>query len=478
MAQGEVLAGKYRIERVLGRGGMGVVVAAEQLQLGRRVAIKFLLSQARAEQLARFRREARAVARLSSHHVARVVDVDQLPTGTPYMVMEYLDGSDLSDLLKKRGQLGIVEVIDYVLQAAEAIAEAHANGIIHRDLKPANLFISTSADGSPIIKVLDFGISKEVPSAVGTGPDMGLTSTTTILGSPLYMSPEQFRSTRTVDHRTDIWSLGAIIYQLLSGRVPFAASTLPQLVLMLISTEMPPLLSAFRSDVPAALEAAILQCLERDPALRFQNVAELAAAIAPYGSASALASAERIARTLGAPAAPPVATPTPSDGPPGAAPLSPSARLTFAREIAHDVPRWLRALVAFSAAAGVAIVVTLMRTVPMQSEAPAPPAASVAAAAAPAPTGDEQIPAPQSIPSLPPMREPIREALPADPAPSASATSAAATGAAFKRPAAKNPSGPGTSQPKPDELAPGESTAQERTDSGAAKGGLVHMIVH
>ncbi|MGK3994762.1 serine/threonine-protein kinase [Sorangium sp. So ce1024] len=300
VAEGQVLSGKYRVERILGQGGMGVVVAAMHAQLHQRVAIKLLHPDANAEMVERFVREARAAVRLKSEHVARVLDVGTLETGEPYMVMEYLEGSDLQQTLRERGPLELEEAVGYVLEACEAIAEAHAAGIIHRDLKPANLFLARGADGTGMVKVLDFGISKAMadPSAAGAEPELGLTKTAMVLGSPLYMAPEQMRSARTVDTRADIWSLGAILYQLLTARVPFDASSLSELILM-INTEAPPLPSSFRRDLPPGLEAAILRCLEKDVAKRFSSVAELAGAIVDFGPPLALASLERIERTLG-----------------------------------------------------------------------------------------------------------------------------------------------------------------------------------
>ncbi|WP_437281732.1 protein kinase [Sorangium sp. So ce375] len=300
VAEGQVLSGKYRVERILGQGGMGVVVAALHEQLHQRVAIKLLHPGANDEMVERFVREARAAVRLKSEHVARVLDVGTLETGAPFMVMEYLDGSDLLETLRRRGPLELEEAVGYVLEACEAIAEAHAAGIIHRDLKPANLFLTRAADGSGMVKVLDFGISKALadPSAAGVEPELGLTKTAMVLGSPLYMAPEQMRSARTVDARADIWSLGAILYQLLTGRVPFDASSLSELILM-INTEPPPAPSTFRPDLPPGLEAAILRCLEKDTAKRFKSVAELAGAIVDFGPPLALASLERIERTLG-----------------------------------------------------------------------------------------------------------------------------------------------------------------------------------
>ncbi|HTQ04974.1 MAG TPA: serine/threonine-protein kinase [Polyangiaceae bacterium] len=298
--EGEVLAGKYRVERVLGVGGMGVVVSALHLQLDERVALKFLLPEALGNQeaVARFAREARAAVKIKSIHVARVSDVGTLDTGAPYMVMEFLHGQDLSAFIRDHGPLPYVHAVDYVLQACEALAEAHALGIVHRDLKPANLFLITAADGSPCIKVLDFGISK-ITSPGSSGNDYGMTKTTAIMGSPLYMSPEQMTSSRDVDGRADIWAIGTILFELLAGRPPFLGETMPQLCGMILQ-EPPPFPRQFRPDLPEGLEAAILHCLEKDRTRRFANVAELAAALAPFGSANAARSAERVSKVLSA----------------------------------------------------------------------------------------------------------------------------------------------------------------------------------
>src|ERR1700722_2251218 len=193
---GEGLAGKYRIERVLGAGGMGGVVAAHHIQLDQRVALKFLVPEAllNPESVARFAREARAAVKIKSEHVARVTDVGQLESGAPYMVMEYLDGSDLSTWLQERGRLPVDQAVDFILQACEALADAHALGIVHRDLKPANLFCIRRSDGQPSIKVLDFGISK-VTDASGSA-SASVTRTAALMGSPLYMSPEQMLSSK------------------------------------------------------------------------------------------------------------------------------------------------------------------------------------------------------------------------------------------------------------------------------------------
>jgi serine/threonine-protein kinase len=260
---GQILLGKFRIERVLGMGGMGVVVAATHVTLQERVAIKFLLPQAlsNGEAVARFLREARAAVRIKSEHVARVTDVGQLETGAPYMIMEYLDGADLGSIVQRQGALPIEESVEYVLQACEALAEAHALGIVHRDLKPANLFLVRRADGSPSVKVLDFGISKT--TGLGSSSDLGMTKTQAVMGSPLYMSPEQMVSARDVDARTDIWALGTILYELLTGKVPFEANTITQLCAMILQQDAPPLRNC-RPDAPEALQDIIARSLQKD----------------------------------------------------------------------------------------------------------------------------------------------------------------------------------------------------------------------
>jgi serine/threonine protein kinase len=296
---GDTLAGKYRVERMLGVGGMGVVVAAFDTLLERRVAIKFLLSEGtqNPEVVARFAREARSAARIESEHVARVIDVGALPSGAPYMVMEYLDGQDLARRVTDHGALPVEEAVDYLLQACEAIAEAHALGIVHRDLKPANLFLTRRADGMSFVKVLDFGISKAASGAAGSQPDMSLTKTSAVMGSPLYMAPEQMRSTRQVDARADVWALGVILYELVSGHVPFEATTMPELCAMVL-TEAAPSLRERCPSAPPGLAAAVERCLQKDPSQRFGNVSELANALAPFAPSRSRQSVERISRVL------------------------------------------------------------------------------------------------------------------------------------------------------------------------------------
>jgi serine/threonine protein kinase len=294
---GEIFDGKYRIERPIGQGAMAIVLEATHLQLEDRVAIKLLLPQwaADPEFVERFMREGRAATRIRSEHVVRVFDVGV--TGAhPYLVMEYLDGSDLDQVIAQQGALPVELAVDYLLQACEAIAEAHARGVVHRDLKPANLFLIRRADGSACVKVLDFGISK---ATIGVAPDTRTTEPSTVMGSPHYMSPEQMLSSKNVDVRADIWALGAILHELLVASPPFVGETIAALSAAVLRDPAPPL-TTLRTDVPPQVEAVVLRCLEKEPARRFANVAELAAALAECGSASAHASAERIARVLDA----------------------------------------------------------------------------------------------------------------------------------------------------------------------------------
>jgi len=276
---------------------MGYVVEARHVALDERVALKFLLPEyaKHPEASARFLREARAAVKIKSEHVARVSDHGTLESGAPYMVMEFLDGSDLAKQLQERGPLAMEDGIDYVLQASEAIAEAHSYGIVHRDLKPANLFLASRRDGSPLVKVLDFGISKMSGAA-----DHALTKTATAMGSALYMSPEQMQETRGVDHRTDIYSLGITLFELLAGTQPFHAETLPQLCAEVL-TGTPRPLREFRPDLSEDLAQRLARAYERDKNIRYQSIAEFAVALAPYAPQRSQSTVERIARMGGLP---------------------------------------------------------------------------------------------------------------------------------------------------------------------------------
>jgi serine/threonine-protein kinase len=281
---GEVIADKYRVEGVIGVGGMGVVLSARHLQLGHSVAIKLLTSDDEERQIeaaARFLREAQAAAGLRSEHVVRIYDVGAIDEARPFMVMELLEGCDLSQLLERDGPLHLGAAVDLLIQACAAIDAAHQAGIVHRDLKPSNLFLTTRSDGTPWLKVLDFGISKSL-SRGGDVP-ITLTSTRAVMGSPYYMSPEQIRDAKKVDERTDVWALGIILYELLTGSPAFQADTFPG-VCAAIAADPPRPLRELRSDAPEALEAVIFRCLEKDPDRRLRSAAELAEALRPFST--------------------------------------------------------------------------------------------------------------------------------------------------------------------------------------------------
>ncbi|MCC6526531.1 MAG: protein kinase [Polyangiaceae bacterium] len=274
---GSVISGKYEISRLLGEGGMGLVYEARHLRLGHRVAIKILHPDANEapSHAARFEREARAAARLSGRHVARVYDVDTLPDGALFMVMEHLQGRDLSDEILLRGSIPAAEAVRYVLDACEAMAEAHRAGIVHRDLKPANLYV-TDVEGGRIVKVLDFGISKLVEEGVAS-----VTRTQSSFGTPHYMSPEQVRSTKHVDGRSDIWSLGIILYEMLGGVLPFAGDSATAIIAA-IAADTPVPLHELRPDLPRGLCDAVMVALAKSPDERFATIEAFATAIEPY----------------------------------------------------------------------------------------------------------------------------------------------------------------------------------------------------
>jgi eukaryotic-like serine/threonine-protein kinase len=278
---GSTLAGKYRIERVLGVGGMGAVVSAVHLSLGERVAIKFLLPNAlgKGRRSARFLREARAVSRMRSRHVARVHDVDVRDDGAPYIVMEYLEGETLAACLKREGSLSFERIADTALEMCEAVAEAHSLGVVHRDIKPANIFLARGAGNVPSVKVLDFGISKVEASTL----DDQLTTGDGFLGSPPYMSPEQLTQPTLVDHRTDIWSIGVTLYACVTGHTAFKADTLAEVCALVLSHRPAPAQN-LRPDTPPGLARAIERCMQKDREQRFGTVLELARALA--GNAS------------------------------------------------------------------------------------------------------------------------------------------------------------------------------------------------
>ncbi len=273
IAAGTVLFGKYQVESLLGRGGMGLVYCARHLALDELVAIKVLRRDVALDEetVTRFVREAQSVAKLKSEHVARVTDVGTFEDGLPYMVMEFLQGADLGQMIEGNGAMPVSYSVDLLLQACDALAEAHSLGIVHRDIKPTNLFVSQRPDQSTIVKVLDFGISK---SAGGT--DLSLTQTSSMLGTPAYMSPEQMRSARTVDVRSDLWSLGTVLYELVEGRRPFAAESFSEMCVMVAIDPPIPMVRG------PSLEPLLHKCLAKNPDDRYANVAELTLDLAMF----------------------------------------------------------------------------------------------------------------------------------------------------------------------------------------------------
>ena len=308
-APGETfLGGKYRIEKLLGIGGMGSVYSATHLTLGNTVAVKFIHHAMRSDEVVgRFLREGQSAVKIQSEHVARVLDVGVLDNGVPYLMMEFLVGADLAQYIQESGALPLQEAVDFLIQTCDALAQAHLAGIVHRDLKPSNLFVTPRPDGSLLLKVLDFGISKSADGKEGGG--LGLTKEGEILGSPLYMSPEQLRDATQVDARSDIWALGVVFFELLAGRTMFEAESFLALCTA-IATEVPRSIKTLVPDVPDEIDRTIARCVETDVALRFQTVNEFAAAIAPFASPEGAHLAARINRLFNPSDPPPRKTPS------------------------------------------------------------------------------------------------------------------------------------------------------------------------
>ena len=311
---GDVVAGKYRIEEIIGEGGMGAVFAATHVLTGKRVALKWMLPELAADEGAkqRFMREAQAAGRLDHPNVVDIYDVGE-HDGSTFLVMEYLQGETLS-AASARGNMHARDVIRLLIPAIRGVGAAHRVGVVHRDLKPDNIFLCRAPDGSyreP--KVLDFGISK-VAASEGQQLNPRLTRTGAVMGTPYYMSPEQIRGLDELDHRTDVYAFGVILYEALTGRVPFEADTYSALILE-IATGTPKRLRELRPELPHSLEAVVAKAMAREPSDRYPDVESLARALEPFAHASGF-SADRAdssapLRATGATAA----TPFSSDGP-------------------------------------------------------------------------------------------------------------------------------------------------------------------
>jgi serine/threonine-protein kinase len=294
---GDVVAERYVVEHVIGTGGMGIVVCARHRLLGERVAIKVLHPQyATNEQVvSRFFREARAAAKLQSDHIVRVLDVGILPGGAPYLVMEHLSGRDLSALVQQRGPLPLEEAVTYALQAAVGVAEAHALGMVHRDVKPSNLFLVQLAGARTCVKVVDFGIAKH---AASDGGAVDLTDSFSVLGSAAYMSPEQIRHPKGVDTRSDVWSFGVVLFELLTAALPFTGESPTSMLAAIVGDEPVPL-RRYRPDAPAQIEDLILGCLAKDRTRRVPSLVAFAAKLSPFGGPDAEVLERRVRESLG-----------------------------------------------------------------------------------------------------------------------------------------------------------------------------------
>jgi len=383
---------------------MASVVAAHHLELDRPVALKFLdeAEAARPEAVRRFLAEGRAAARLESVHIAKVLDVGTWRNARgqilPYLVMELLDGCDLDAVLANRGRLPVVEAVEYVLQACEAVAEAHAVGIIHRDLKPGNLFLTRKRDGSPVIKLLDFGISKSTLAAPAHANAKALTADRELMGSPGYMSPEQVRSAKDVDARTDVWSLGVVLYELLTARMPFEADNVADLLVEVLHSAPKPLIAS-APDVPPPVVEVVTRCLQKRREDRFSSVDELARALAPLRSASPLTVPELSRKIELAPATAAVAS--------------------TIREVPKSRRVVLTAVVSVAAVGAVLGLIGLLGR--QRTTAPASAAASESAVLS-SPVSTASTETPPSIPSLspPPESEPAANTSPSSTPPASS----------------------------------------------------------
>ncbi len=432
--EGDVLAGKYRVDRVLGVGGMGIVVQATHTVLNDRVALKFLLPELLENEAtaARFLREAQATVRIKSPHVARVTDVGKLENGAPYMVMEFLEGRDLGRVLED-GPLDVETAILHLLQACEAVAAAHASGVIHRDIKPANLFLTQGPDQRPVVKVLDFGISK-IANRDGVG---SLTQTHTAMGSPLYMSPEQMRSAKSVDARTDVWSLGIVLYEMLTGTLPFMADTMPQLCALILETEAPSLKDAVPG-LPEGLDEAVRKAIARNMDDRYQDIAEFALAVGPFAGPAGIESARRVARILQAAGLGSDSGNGPLSVMPRPAPVA-STSTAFGGGTSSSggeggQRKWLLAL----AAGGIAVISLSAAWAIYRISTPDPAPEPAALIAAPEAT---RTLAPSATPAAPPTEAPMADA-------SAPAVSSVATPPPTTPPAATTPHAPPRVPPK------------------------------
>jgi serine/threonine protein kinase len=302
---GELIADRYVVERIVAEGGFGVIVAAKHIELEETVAIKFLKAEFAnvPDVVGRFAREAKASALIKSEHTPIVYDVGVTSERGPYIVMEYLEGQDLLSLVRERGPLPVEYAVELVLQACEALVAAHARGVVHRDIKPENLFLVRRPHSPELLKVLDFGVSKAALTGNVFGTALSMLKTQNLVGTPLYMSPEQLRGQHDVGPQSDIWSIGAVLYELLTSQTAFRGSSVTEVCANVLECEPEPPAS-IREDLPADLAAVVMRCLEKKSEARFAGVAELAVALGPFAPPGVRASVERtraIAKSAGLP---------------------------------------------------------------------------------------------------------------------------------------------------------------------------------
>jgi len=319
LSTGDILDGKYRIVRLIGEGGMGAVYEGENTRIHRRVAIKVLHAGVaeQAEAVQRFEREAQAAGRIGSEHIVEVLDLGALPDGDRYLVMEFLDGDGLGTRIKDRGRLTPAELCPIAHQLMEGLAAAHGAGIIHRDLKPDNVFLLRQRGGqADFVKLLDFGISKFSQMSGDSG--FSMTRTGAVMGTPYYMAPEQAKGSREMDHRVDLYAAGVILYEALTGHVPFSADTFNELLFKIVLEEPKPLAQVDPSIDPG-FAAIVTKAMARDPAHRFQDAREFQQALGAWGSGQGalLTSALRLltqplaASAMNQPSSPTLGTGTP-----------------------------------------------------------------------------------------------------------------------------------------------------------------------
>ncbi|MFO0553206.1 MAG: protein kinase [Polyangiaceae bacterium] len=422
---GSILAGKFQISQLLAEGGMGSVYLAHHLELGYRVAVKVLREEWRGdrEALVRFQREGVATASLSSPYVARVFDVGNLEDGRPYMVMEFLEGRDLGVEIERRQRLPAVEAARYCVQICEAMAEAHAAGIIHRDLKPANVFLSHEGDRRTI-KVVDFGISRFVQPE-----QVNLTQTQSAFGTPLYMAPESVRSAKLADERSDVWAIGVILYELVTGEPPFTGETATAVAVSVTVDEAPPP-STRASDVPQEIDRIVARALQKDPAKRYQTAREFGDALRAFLGEARDTSADPSATVSS----------TSSDAlPPGRSvvPAQTVSNPIALRERGRGAGLALGAAAAVVAAGVVVAIVMVLR--PARGDAGASSAAEPSQLAAPV-TNDASPRPPASGPSISPGPEPSSAATADSSTPAIVSTSSTASAVVASAPRPSTPS--------------------------------------